>query len=67
VLQLRVREWIASGAWELPSRFEIEYPKAGLAVRIELREIEGNPPPTGQPFRPRLGPEIGWSSWNLPR
>jgi hypothetical protein len=67
VLKLRLREWIAAAAGEFPSRFEIEYPKAGLAVRIELREIEGNPPPTGQPFRPRLGPEIGWSSWNLPR
>jgi hypothetical protein len=67
VLQLRLRRWIEGDSWQLPSRIEIEYPNAGLAVRIDLREIEGNPPPTSQPFRPRLGPDIRWSSWNLPR
>jgi hypothetical protein len=66
-LQLRLRNWVEGASWELPSRVEIEYPNAGLAVRIDLTEIEGNPPPTRQPFRPPLGPDIGWSSWNLPR
>jgi len=66
-LQLRLRDWIESATWQLPSRVEIEYPNAGLAVRVDLTEVEGNPPPTRQPFRPALGPDIGWSSWNLPR
>lgn len=66
VLQLRVREWVQSAAWLLPSIVDVEYPKAGLAVRLELREIEGNPAPTSQPFRPRLDSDIRWTSWNLP-
>jgi len=66
-LQLRLRDWIEGATWQLPSRVEIEYPNAGLAVRIDLTEIEANPPPTRQPFRPTLGPDIGWSSWNLPQ
>jgi hypothetical protein len=66
-LQLRLRDWIEGAAWQLPSRVEIEYPDAGLAVRIDLTEIEGNPPPTRQPFRPPLASGVGWSTWNLPR
>jgi hypothetical protein len=67
VLQLRLRDWVESAPWHLPTRVEIDYPKAGLAVRIDLSEIEGNPPATRQPLRPPLGPDIGWTSWNLPQ
>lgn len=67
VQQLRLGDWLEAAPWQVPGRIDIEYPKAGLAVRIELREVEGNPPPTGQPLRPRLGSDVGWTSWNLPR
>lgn len=67
VLQLRLREWVGDSGGRLPSRIEIDYPKAGLAVRIELREVERNPPPTGQPLSPRLGSDVRWTTWNLPR
>lgn len=67
VLQLRLREWVQGPAWRLPSRFEIQFPKAGLAITMELSEVEGNPPPSGQPLLPRLGSEIRWTTWNLPQ
>ena len=67
VLQLRLREWVQGPEWRLPSLLDITFPKAGLDIRLELSEIEGNPPPSNQPLRPRLGSEIRWTSWNLPR
>lgn len=67
VLQLRLREWVQGPTWRLPSRFEILYPKAGLAISLELSEIEANPPASSQPFRPQLGTEIRWTAWNLPQ
>ncbi len=67
VLQLRVLEWVKGSSWSLPSRFDLQFPKAGLAIRLELSEIEGNPPPTPQPLRPPLGSDIRWTSWNLPQ
>ena len=35
--------------------------------QVLVSEIEGNPPPSSQPLRPRLGSEIRWTGWNLPR
>jgi hypothetical protein len=67
VLQVRLREWVKGPTWRLPSLFDIEYLKAGLAIRIELSEIEVNPPPSNQPFLPRLGTEIRWTAWNIPQ
>jgi hypothetical protein len=67
VLQLRFREWATGTAWRLPTRFDILYPKAGLEIRVDLSEIEGNPPPSSQPLRPKLGPEIRWTNWYLPQ
>jgi hypothetical protein len=67
VLQVRLREWVQGPTWRLPSRFEIEYPKAGLAISMELSEIEANIPPSNLPFLPRLGTEIRWTAWNLPQ
>lgn len=67
VLQLRLRDWLAGSSWRLPSRIEVDYPLAGLSVTVELREIEGNPAPTGQPLRPDIGADVRWSAWNLPR
>lgn len=67
VLQVRPLEWVQADAWRLPTRFEISYPKAGLAIRLELSEIEGNPPPSRQPLHPQLGPEVRWTTWNLPQ
>lgn len=67
VLQVRLREWVQGPSWRLPSRFEISFPKVGLAIGMELSEIETNPPSSNQPFRPRLGSEIRWTSWNIPQ
>jgi hypothetical protein len=67
VLQVRLLDWTVSSEWRLPSRFEIDFPRAGLVIGMELGEIEGNPPPSGQPFRPPLGSEIRWTTWNLPK
>lgn len=67
VLQVRLREWLAGPGWRLPSRIAVDYPKAGLSVTVELREIEANPPPTGQPLRPEIGDDVRWTTWNLPR
>ena len=67
VLQVRLREWVQGPTWRLPSRFEIEYPQAGLAIKMELSEIETNIPPSNLPFLPRLGSEIRWTAWNLPQ
>lgn len=67
VLQVRLREWVQGSTWRLPSRFDVEFPKAGLAIVMELSEIEANPPPSNQPLLPRLGPEIRWTAWNLPQ
>lgn len=67
VLQLRLREWVVIDAWRLPTLLEIEYVRGGLTVRLELREIEGNPPRGAQALRPRPGPETRWTSWNLPQ
>jgi hypothetical protein len=67
VLQLRLREWATGTAWRLPKRFDLVYPKAGLEIRVELSEIEGNPPPTEQPLRPKFGPEVKWTTWYLPQ
>ena len=67
VLQVSLREWVQGPGWWLPSRFDVQFPKAGLALTVELSEMEGNPPPSSQPLRPRLGPEIRWTGWNLPR
>lgn len=66
-LQLRVRDWLQGTDWRLPSRIDVKYPQAGLTVRLELRGIEANPPPTGSPLRPEPGAGTRWSSWNLPR
>lgn len=66
VMRLRERGWVQTGAWRLPTLLEIEYPQAGLVVSLELREIEGNPPPAGRPLAPRLGEETRWISWRLP-
>lgn len=67
VLQVKLREWVQGSDWRLPSRFEIQYDKAGLAIALELSEIEANPPPSNQPFLPRLGSEIRWTAWNIPQ
>jgi len=67
VLQVRLREWVVGSSWRLPSRFEVLFPKAGLTIRIELSEVEGNPPPSNQPLQPRLGSEIRWTTWRLPQ
>ncbi|MHB8834712.1 MAG: hypothetical protein ACYC9Y_03260 [Candidatus Methylomirabilia bacterium] len=67
VLQVRLSEWVQGPNWRLPSRFEIEFPKAGLAITLELAEIEANPPPSNQPLHPQLGSEIRWTAWNLPQ
>lgn len=67
VLQVRMLEWVKGLAWRLPSRFEISFPKAGLALQLEISEIEANPAPSSQPFRPRLGSDIRWTGWNLPQ
>lgn len=67
VLRLRIRDWAHDGAWRLPSRFEITFPKAGLAIGMELSEIEANPPPSNQPLRPRLGADTRWTAWKLPQ
>lgn len=67
VLQLRLREWARGPDWRLPSRFEIEFSRAGLAIRVELSEIEANPPASSQPFLPRLGSAVRWTGWNLPQ
>jgi len=67
IMEARLAEWIAGTSWRLPGRIEIAYPKAGLEVRLELREIEGNPPPSGQALRPRPGTEVRWTTWNLPQ
>lgn len=67
VLQLRLREWVGGADWRLPTRFEVEYPKAGLLVRLELREIEANPSPSGGPLRPEPGASTRWTTWDLPR
>jgi hypothetical protein len=67
VLLLRFREWVGGADWRLPTRFEVEYPNAGLLVRIELREIEANPPPTGAGLRPLPGSSTRWTTWDLPR
>lgn len=67
VLKLRPLDWITGSPWRLPARVDIEYPKAGLAITLELSEIEGNPSASRQPLRPRLGSEIRWTSWNLPQ
>jgi hypothetical protein len=67
VLQLRLSEWLVASGWRLPSRIDVDYPNAGLEVRIELRDVEGNPPPTGQPLRPPIGDDVRWTTWNLPR
>lgn len=67
VLQVWLREWVSGPGWRLPSRFEIQFPKTGLGIRMELSEIEANPPPSNQPLLPRLGSEIRWTTWNLPQ
>lgn len=67
VLQLQVLEWVQGSAWRLPSRFAIKFPEVGLALEMELSEIEGNPPPTNQPLRPILGSETRWTTWNIPQ
>lgn len=67
VMQARLRDWLAGPGWRLPARIEIGYPKAGLSVTVELREIEGNPPASGQSLRPDIGGDVRWTSWNLPR
>jgi hypothetical protein len=67
VMRLRPLEWIEAGPWRLPARIEIEYPKAGLAVSLDLSELEGNPAPSRQPLRPQLGTDIRWTTWNLPQ
>jgi hypothetical protein len=53
--------------WTLPALFEVRFPKAGLEVRLQLSEIEANPPASGKPLRPRLGTEVRWTAWNLPQ
>lgn len=67
VLRLRLRDWLEGSSWQLPARLEIEYPGAGLAVRIDLKDVEGNPPSSRQPLRPPVGADTRWSTWNLPR
>jgi len=67
VLQIRLREWVQGPGWRLPSRFEILFPQAGLAIGMELGEIETNPPSSNQPLRPQLGSEIRWTAWNIPQ
>jgi len=67
VMQVRLRAWAPGASWRLPSRFEVLFPRAGLEIKVELSEIEGNPPPSNQPFHPRLGPEVRWTAWNIPQ
>ena len=67
IMQARLGDWAAGSSWRLPGSIELSYPKAGLEVQMELREIEGNPARTGQQLRPRPGPETRWTTWNLPQ
>ena len=67
VLQVQLREWVQGPTWRLPSHFDIRFPKVGLAMDLELREIEGNPPASNQPLRPQLGTDIRWTTWNIPQ
>lgn len=67
VLEVRLIEWVQGSSWSLPSRFAITFPKAGLAIRVDLSDIEGNPPLANQPFRPPLGSDVRWTAWNLPQ
>lgn len=67
VLEVRLLDWVQGPTWRLPSHLEIRFSKAGLVIEMELGEIEVNHPPSGQPFRPRLGSEIRWTTWNIPR
>jgi hypothetical protein len=67
IMKLRFREWLAGAPWRLPTRLEIEYPQSGLHVRLELREIEGNPSRSAGPLLPRPDSSTRWTTWDLPR
>lgn len=67
VLRLQLREWVTGADWRMPMLVEIEYPKAALAVRLELREIEVNPPAAAAGLRPKIGSDVRWAAWVLPR
>ena len=66
-MQLRVREWVQAGGWRIPRVIEVRYLLAGFAVKMELREIEGNPALGGQPLQPRLPDTTRWTTWRLPQ
>jgi hypothetical protein len=66
-LQLRVREWVQVGTWRFPRVIEVKYLLAGFSVRMELREIEGNPALGGQPLQPRVSDTTRWTTWRLPQ
>jgi hypothetical protein len=67
VMRLRLRGWVGVEPWRFPTTLELEYPLARLTVRLDLREIEGNPPPVDPRLRQRPGPETRWTRWNLPQ
>jgi outer membrane lipoprotein-sorting protein len=67
VMQLRFRGWRPDPRWRLPARVDLSYPKAGLSVRIDFKEVEANPAPTGQPFFPHVPADTRWAAWNLPQ
>lgn len=65
VLQLTFLSWQDDPVWRLPEKVRIVYLKAGLEIGMTFRETESNPPFTGGPLIPGLGPDTQWSHWNL--
>lgn len=67
VMQVRIRSWPPGPDGLLPQRFDISYPRAGLAVSVEVRAVEPGLGPAGDALAPRVGPGTRWTVWNLPR
>jgi hypothetical protein len=67
VMQLRFRGWRKDPRWRIPARIDLAYPQAGLEIRIDLKEVEANPPPTAQTFFPQIPSDTRWAAWNLPK
>lgn len=65
LLELRVRSWLAGSPVRFPARLEVSYPLAGYQLRLDVKEIQANPPPAGD-LLPRIGPDVRWWVWRLP-
>ncbi len=65
VMELRLGAPLEGARWRLPRSFSVAWPRAGLSVKVDLREVETGAAPGRVPLAPRVDPGTRWTVWNV--